>query len=210
VGGIATYTASFSGRGVQSPLFPVLLYDNPTFKTATNIASTPYDDGTVFSAGTTLGGVACLQVYNITAVAATGTVTVAGIAVANDTLTITIGSTVYSYTFVASLTAPNQILIAGTAALQALYVFYALSGARPDLIGTYYSTGTTSIPQNLLTTPLIVSAPNSGTNTITLTAANAYLGTAGNAIATAKSGTGGVGVGGATLAGGEIAAIDER
>ena len=118
-------------------------------------------------------------------VIATGTLTLTGNAVADET--VTIGGQVY--TFKAALTAANQILIGATASDSIDNLIAASNGAAGA--GSTYGTGTV---QNAF-----VSAATGSGDTMVVTARTA--GAIGNAVATAKTLTNGT-WGGATLAGG--------
>lgn len=190
-----TYAATFKPRGKRMPPFPVLQYINDTFKTSTNISSSPYDDGAEASAGTSQGGVMVAQVYNPTGVAATGNIGVPTQPVAADT--VTVNGTVYTWRAALTPTA-GEVLIGANALASAQNLYAALTGGVGA--GTTYATGTASFNQTLLGATVFFSPPTGVNNTINIT--YAVTGTGGNAFTLAKSGTGGLTISAATLSGG--------
>ena len=196
--GLMGFQATFAGRGKRMPPFPLLLDIPSALKTATSTSTTPYDDGTEASAGTTSGGVAVLQIFNPTGTAATGNITVPTQPVAADT--VVIGGV--TYTWVAALTpTAGQVLIGATALASAQNLYAAITGGFGA--GTTYAAGTTAYSQNLIGTnaaTVFFSPPSGVNNTITITYATT--GTGGNSFTLVKTGTGGLTVSGATLSGG--------
>ncbi len=108
-------------------------------------------------------------------VAATKGLTFSNIGV--NTQTVTIGSTVYTFKDTLSVgpAVPYEVLVAGTAADQALYLIAAITAGAG--VGTNYSTGTVAHPT--------VTATTGGSGVVTVTALTA--GTAGNSIAIAET-----------------------
>ena len=189
------FDVEFQPRGLRNAFGAPLQYINDTFKTATSVASTPFDDGAEGN-GTLLGGVGMLQVYTPTGVAATGSITVPTQPVANDTVVVN-GTT---YTWKAALTpTANELLIGATATASAINLWSALTGSR-NQYGVGYAAGSTSFNQTLASATVFFAPPTGASNTINITYATT--GTAGNSFTLVKTGTGGLTISGAVLAGG--------
>jgi hypothetical protein len=186
-GDVLKFQGKFQPRGLRAPIGNVMVDSSGVAGTITGAA---FDRGAAVGSGTTLGGVAVLQVYTPSGTAATGTVTVSTNAADGDTLTINTGSSVV-YRFKNTPIAVNDIKIGASAAATASNLFQAMIGAQVNK-GTSYFTGTASLAN------VNVSLPSSA-NVITLTAINP--GTAANSYTLAKTGTN-LAVSGATMAGG--------
>lgn len=198
IAGLMTFQGAFKSYGKRMPPFPVMLYDNSAIKTATNFSTTPYDDGAETASGTTLGGVAVLQVYNPTGTAATGSISLSGIPSDGDSFTLVIGGVTYTYTFKTSPSAAGHVLIGASASTAILNLYYAMVGSQIGLSAGAYFAGTVSIPQFLISALVFVSTPTVA-NVINLRAA--VTGTAANAYSLSKSGVNLV-VSAATMSGG--------
>jgi hypothetical protein len=194
------YQAGAVPRGLRMPPFPILQWDQQNFKTATNVSNTPYDDGAETASGTTLGGVAVVNVYKPTGSPAVGSIGVPTQPNAADTVTVN----GIPYTWRSALTpTPGEVLIGATALASAQNLYAALVGS-PDVAGTAYAGGTTSFAQNMVgggSTAIVYFGPPSGVNN-TIAITYAQTGTAGNAFTLAKTGSGGLTLSGATLTGG--------